>query len=103
MSVSTNNIVSGVNSSAYPSGHLGKLVNSLGYSYANETFTLVGDSTGNETTEWFYLMLQQLIADLPPTSYVAYRIYNDAQGRYDAPTVLQTGAGEPFVTVGVLS
>lgn len=83
-----------------PGGPVRKLIQSLEYAYANETFQLVGDSTGNESTEWFYLMMDRIVQELPSNTNVSYRLYNDAQGRYDAKSVIQVGDGEPYVTVG---
>lgn len=52
---------------------------------------LQGDSTGNATTEWFYLTADWL-ADQHPTAHVKYKVWNDATQAYDAWTTVQAGA-----------
>lgn len=59
-----------------------------------------GDSTGNATDEWVY-MLGQWIAARHPLAHVKYALWSDANQGYDPWAVLQAGAGEvhaPFVT-----
>jgi lysophospholipase L1-like esterase len=50
---------------------------------------VIGDSTGNETGEWVYLLGQSLAARYPSVG-VRHRLWNDATQRYDAPAVIQT-------------
>lgn len=54
---------------------------------------VIGDSTGNETTEWVYLAVQDLAAQFP-THTVTYALWDAAGGTaYSAPQTLQTGSG----------
>jgi hypothetical protein len=52
----------------------------------------IGDSTGNEASEWIYLLSGQLAADYPALS-VQYHLINDTTGSYDAAVTIQTGTG----------
>lgn len=57
---------------------------------------LGGDSTGDETDEWFGLLGQALGRQYPNHS-VIHRKWNDGNQNYDPPTYLQTGsAGERY-------
>lgn len=51
---------------------------------------LLGDSTGDETTEWFYLLGAKL-ATAYPARTVQHRIWREATLDYDVPTTIQTG------------
>lgn len=53
---------------------------------------LLGDSTGNETTEWFYQLCSYLAAQFPAYR-TTYRLWNDTTQAYDAPTTLGAGSG----------
>ncbi len=53
---------------------------------------VTGDSTGNENTEWVYLMAQWLATQCP-THTVKYRLFNDGTTSWDSYTTLQTGSG----------
>ena len=67
----------------------------------DELLLAMGDSTGNETTEWIYLYAAQLAAALPVNVRVLYRLYDDTANKYSVPTVLKEGSGsDPYVTVG---
>ena len=59
---------------------------------------LVGDSTGNETTEWFYRLVQALASKYPKWT-VTYQLWNDTSGAYDAASTIQTGTGARTLTV----
>lgn len=65
----------------------------------DQTMLLIGDSTGNETTEWFYKFVQSIVAKLSGV-YVDYRLFNDTTGEYGAKTILANSDNEPYVTVG---
>jgi lysophospholipase L1-like esterase len=52
-----------------------------------------GDSTGNATDEWPYL-LADWAADRHPTAHVRYKVWNDTAQAYGAWTTIQSGAGE---------
>lgn len=51
---------------------------------------VIGDSTGNETTEWVYTLAQAVAAAYPAWT-VHYRLWNDATQQYGGTTVIQTG------------
>jgi len=51
---------------------------------------LLGDSTGNETTEWFYKFANAMRTNYPGWT-VHYKLWDDAAQNYLATTVLQTG------------
>lgn len=58
-----------------------------GYSTAIQ---VCGDSTGNETSEWVYLLASALAADYPGHT-VRYRLFSDAAQDYATPVTIQTG------------
>lgn len=51
---------------------------------------VLGDSTGDETDEWVYLVTQYL-AGLYPAYSVDYRVWNDGTQAYGTPVAIQTG------------
>lgn len=53
---------------------------------------VLGDSTGNEATEWVYLTAVALAARYPALT-VRYRLWNDGGAVYDAPTTIAAGSG----------
>lgn len=59
---------------------------------------VLGDSTGNETTEWVY-RLAQYLGSLFATHSVIYRLWNDGTQTYDAPVTIQTGSGARTLSV----
>lgn len=60
---------------------------------------VISDSTGNQTTEWPYLMAQWL-ATLAPTHSVSYRnCTEDAVFAWNAPVVISTGTGARTIYV----
>jgi hypothetical protein len=60
---------------------------------------VTGDSTGNESWEWVYLMTQWL-AEECPTHTIKYRLFDDSTTAWDTYTTVQTGTGPalPFTT-----
>lgn len=59
---------------------------------------VLGDSTGDETTEWVYNTAQYLAAQYPAYT-VKYRLWDDTSQDYLAPVVLQTGPqGEMYAS-----
>lgn len=57
-----------------------------------------GDSTGNGTNEWPYLITQELASKFPKYS-VDYRLWNDTNQNYDYPARLATGSsGDAYVS-----
>lgn len=49
----------------------------------NQTIFVIGDSTGNDTDEWVYLLGQKIATKFPGYN-VKYTKYDDASGRYEA-------------------
>jgi lysophospholipase L1-like esterase len=61
--------------------------------------TLLGDSTGNEATEWFHT-LSVWLAGRNPAHRTTYRMWSDVLQAYDTATVLGAGvAGGPTLTI----
>ena len=57
---------------------------------ADTSVLLLGDSTGNDSDEWFYIFGQWLAAQFPEYT-VEYRPWNNTTKAYGRPTILQTG------------
>lgn len=65
----------------------------------NVNWLILGDSTGNETSEWVYLAAQWLAAQYPAYT-VVYRLWDAAGGAaYGSPTTIQTGTGANTLTI----
>ena len=64
----------------------------------NCNMIVLGDSTGDETTEWIYLLAQLLAADFPAVT-VQYRLWDTGTSNYGAATTIQTGSGAATLTV----
>lgn len=66
---------------------------------ANEdaSLVLIGDSTGDATNEWYYLLAVS-VAALYPTHTVRHRLWNAGGSVYDAATTIQTGTGARTIT-----
>jgi hypothetical protein len=62
------------------------------------TMLFIGDSTGNETTEWIYLFATWLSQQYP-THSVSYALWNDTTGAYDPATAISTGTGARSILV----
>lgn len=56
------------------------------------TVLLVGDSTGNSSGEWFYLVQQKMATDWPTHTFKHY-FWNDTTNVYDAAITVATGSG----------
>ena len=67
------------------------LTSRLAMGHEDAVLTILGDSTGNETTEWVYLVTQWLATRYPKYT-VTYRLYNDVSKTYDAVVTIQTGS-----------
>ena len=65
-----------------------KLSANLGDAFAY----VMGDSTGNESTEWVYLTTQYLARKYPQYT-VLYYLWDDVTGDYLAPSTVSTGLG----------
>lgn len=62
---------------------------------------LYGDSTGDETTEWFYLLSTLLSAGLADDYGVAYRAWSDSRQQYATTTYLTNGPlGRRYISAG---
>jgi len=60
------------------------------------TVALLGDSTGNDDTEWFRTMLNSLGTSNPKVG-IDYRVWNDTSKTYPAPTTIQAGTQDGMV------
>lgn len=79
-------------------GTSSQLISVLRRERQDASIVLSGDSTGNETVEWFYLLITWL-APLFPKWTVIYRLWNHTTQGYDAPVTLQTGTGTRTLSV----
>lgn len=62
---------------------------------------LMGDSTGDETTEWPFLMMQALSKSLAQRHAVAYRTWSDARQQYSDTTYITEGPkGRQYIAAG---
>lgn len=83
----------GVSNPALPGGPsaAARFLAKLDENLSDASIVVAGDSTGDATTEWVYLMAQTL-ASRYPTHTVTYRAWNGSTA-YGAPTTIQTGTG----------
>ncbi|WP_152599898.1 SGNH/GDSL hydrolase family protein [Noviluteimonas dokdonensis] len=65
---------------------------------ADVNILVIGDSTGNDTTEWVYLFAQWLEAEYPSHA-VSYRLWNDGGNVYDAAVAIGTGTGSRTIRI----
>ena len=91
---------SGLNSvySKLGGGSTQRLLSILKNGSRDSGMLVVGDSTGNETREWVYLLTQSLASDFPKVT-VKYRLWNDTIGYYDAAETIAIGTGPRTLTV----
>lgn len=73
-------------------GAPGQLMNQLSNGWGNATITLLGDSTGNDKSEWFY-RLSAWIAERYPHYRTTYRQWDHKKQAYGAPVVFSEGNG----------
>lgn len=59
---------------------------------------VLGDSTGNESNEWIYLLAQEFATRFP-THTISYRLWDDAATDYAVAVTLGTGTGARTITV----
>ncbi len=78
--------------STFNPGAGGPIAASLESGGASFGIQVIGDSTGNDATEWPYLLGAYLAANYPAWT-VRHRLFVDATSTYAAPTVIQSGAG----------
>lgn len=77
-------------------GAFSQLINTMNLGIDSVGISVYGDSTGNDTTEWVYLLSSWLAAKYPAYT-VNYYLYVDASNGYGNPTVIQTGtAGDRY-------
>lgn len=65
---------------------------------ADVSLVVIGDSTGNEATEWVYLFAQWLATQYT-THSVSYRLWNDGTNLYDAAVAISTGSGSNTIRI----
>lgn len=74
-------------------GAMRNLMSKLTRNVSDASWLVVGDSTGNETTEWVYLTAQWLAAKFPAYT-VTYRLWDTVGDTdYASPVTVQTGTG----------
>lgn len=62
--------------------------------------TLLGDSTANDTTEWFYRLLSEKLGPAMPNVHIRYWLWNDSTQKWNAPTTIQNGVdGQRYAVV----
>lgn len=82
----------------YPSANSRRFLTKMRLNESDVTMLVVGDSTGNSTDEWVYLVAQQL-GDKFPTHTVEYYLWDDASDDYAAADTLQTGSSSQTLHV----
>jgi hypothetical protein len=76
-----------------------RLLSKLKRGVEDAQILVIGDSTGNDTTEWVYLTAQALAARYPAYT-VTYYLWDAAGGAaYLTPTTVQTGTGSHTLAV----
>ena len=65
---------------------------------ADIDIAVLGDSTGDSTTEWVYLLAQDIGADYPAFT-IKYRLWNDGTSSYAAAVTIQSGTGANTLTI----
>lgn len=92
-------LVSGVNSLQFnkPSS-TAKLLNKMRVDSGDACLLIVGDSTGNESTEWVYLYAEWLAEQFPAYT-VDYYLWDTGTNNYAAPVELQSGLGPNTLSV----
>lgn len=64
----------------------------------NCNLVVLGDSTGDATTEWIYLLAVKLGVDFPAFT-VQYKLWDTGTNNYGSATTIQTGTGAYTLTV----
>lgn len=75
-----------------------KLINKLKRNLQDASLVVLGDSTGNDSNEWVYLLALWL-ALIYPTHTVVYRLWDDTTRAYGAPVTISTGTGSRTLTI----
>ncbi len=66
------------------------LMSKLAAGSGDATLQFIGDSTGNETVEWIYLLAQAIGASYPNLA-IDYKLWSDPGQNYPSTTVIQAG------------
>lgn len=77
--------------------HFQRLIQKIENGIEDANIVLAGDSTGNETTEWFYLFAKYVASQYPAWT-VKHRLWNDGLSTFDAAVTIQTGTGVRTLT-----
>ena len=85
-------------SGEFVAGLTGQFMSVLRRGIANATLVILGDSTGNETTEWVYRLGEWLALEFSAYT-VNYRLWNDGTQAYASAVSLQTGTGSKTLTI----
>lgn len=56
------------------------------------TLTVLSDSTGNNTSDWFYRFVNTKLAPAFTDYYITYRLWNDGTQGYDAPVFFNSSS-----------
>jgi lysophospholipase L1-like esterase len=68
---------------------------------ASATLNLIGDSTGNDATDWLYRLLAEKLGPALPSVCIRYRLWSDAAQDYGGWTTIQAGAsGQRYAVIG---
>lgn len=60
---------------------------------------LLGDSTGDGTTDWFYRLLSEKLAPALPSVHIRYYTWSDGTQDWDVPTTIQEASGQMYATM----
>jgi GDSL-like lipase/acylhydrolase family protein len=78
--------------------HMARLIQKLTAGVEDAVIVITGDSTSNDTTDWFYIWLQAVGAMFPAYT-ITHALFTDGTFVYAAPTTVQTGTGPRTLTV----
>jgi len=90
ITLQNSNIASQQNINTIGIGH--KLKLKLSANLGDAFAYVMGDSTGNENSEWVYLTVENLAMNYPEYT-VLYYLWDDTAGDYLTPTTISTGLG----------
>jgi len=79
-------------------GSTQRLMAGLTADLEDQALMLMGDSRGNERTEWFGLLVDYLAAEFPAYT-VLWNLWNDGTQGWDAAVTVQTGTGTHTLNV----
>lgn len=74
-----------------------RLLSKLANATEDAAAVLAGDSTGDATSEWFYLLGAALAVDYPAWTF-KHAAWNDGTSAYDSPTTIAAGSGALICT-----